>query len=457
MGWLLGERRDGFDGEQFTAGLAGLLLLPFHSGGRFGHGDPISGGVTESRNYGLCNQNFTAGSAMLALGQTRFGAGGSHGGVGDLGVGMLGCGAYALGENHLTVRVKGVASHGNGRAVGEGHAAHVGGAQVQGNASGDLITVVDEVVIPFKLNQLVTGLFHVLDVEEIADDTVLHFGDHHFTLGIKLIGARGDGTTVGEGHAAHIGLTQIQALFLCDLVPVIDEVEVSLLILHEPIGLLPDTVDVEIIVMGAAKQGGNAIRAAMIVDGFVGGEKTHKARLHIAGSVEEVGLSVDLVRLGGGSFGRGIPIVAGAVPIAGARRGGDPDAACEPSVFKEEHDTVVGVLVAIQSRVGGLIKVIPLISRIMPAAQQLSVYRIIVFAIDGLDTRFGKGTAAVTHDPLAGYIHRIGMTSGRNLPSFFQYGTAIDTKNSARITGLGGRWRLIRCFPRRVLMGIIRC
>ena len=114
LGWLLGERGDGFDGKQFTTGLAGLLLLPFHPGGRFGHGDPISGGMTQGGDCGLRHENFAASGTMLALGQTRFGAGGSHGGVGDLGVGMLGYGAYALGENHLTVRTKGVASHGNG-------------------------------------------------------------------------------------------------------------------------------------------------------------------------------------------------------------------------------------------------------------------------------------------------------------------------------------------------------
>ena len=246
LGRLVGERGKDLGREHLAAGLTGLPHHTFHTNGRLGHGDPITGGMTLGGGHGLChkdltasgavlalgqarfgtggshggvgdlgvsrsgngglsnqdltasgtvlalgearfgtggshggvndlgvsrsgngglgNQDLTASGAMLALGQARFGTGGGHGGVNDLGVRMLGGGAYSFGKNHLAVRAKGVAANGNGRAIGEGHAAYVGRAQVQGRASGDLITVVDEVVIPLKLNQLVAGLLHVLDV-----------------------------------------------------------------------------------------------------------------------------------------------------------------------------------------------------------------------------------------------------------------------------------------------------
>ena len=428
--------------EDFTASRAMLALGEAAFGAGGSHGGVGDLGVTQSGDGGLLNQNFTASRAMLALGETRFGTGGSHGGVGDLGVRMLGGGAYSFGKNHLAVRAKGVATNGNGRAIGEGHAAYVGRAQVQGHASGDLIAVVDEVVISLKLHQLVAGLLDVLDVEIITDDTVLHLGNHHLALGVKLVGARGDGTAVGEGHSVDVGCAQRQAFVLGDLVPVIDEVEISVLVLYETVGILTDSVHIEIVVMGAGKQGGYTVGAAIVVDGLVGGKIPHKACLHVAVPIEQVGLSVDLVGLGGGDFGGRIPIVAGAVPVAGARGGSDPDTACEAAVFKEELHTAVGVLAAVQTRVGGLVEVVPLVVDRLPAAQQLAVDQIVGLITHELKPRAVKGHTAVRTDQLVA-LDGVDMTRSGEDGSPAHHRAAHGAGGSAGVARLKGGGSLV--------------
>ena len=408
----------------------------FGTGG--GHGGVGDIGVTQRRNHGLRCENFTAGRAMLALGKAAFGTGGGHGGVGDLGVNVR---SDAVRKDHFSLRIELIPSNRNRLAVGEGLSCHLSGIQVHGGIPGDFVPVGDEVKIAVILHQLVAGLHHVVDVQVIANHAVLRFRDHHFPFGIKLIGSGGNGSAVGEGHARYPGGAQVHGGVDGELIAVGDIIEVAL-VLNKLIGPNGLTVPVEEAAVRSGVQNGHAVTPAIVVERAVSAGKFGNARLHISVPIEKIGLTVDFIGSGGGKRGGGVTVVAGAVPVAGARGGGDPDAACEAAVFKEELHAVVGVLAAVQPRVGSLIKVIPLIVDRLPAAQQLAVDQIVGLITHELKPRAVKGLTAVRTDQLVA-LDGVDMTRSGEDGSPAHHRAALGAGGSARVTRLKGGGSLV--------------
>ena len=375
---------------------------------------------------------------MLAFGEAAFGTGGSHGGVGDLGVNVR---SDAVRKDHFSLRIERIPSNRNRLAVGEGLSCHLSGIQVHGGIPGDFVPVGDEVIIAVILHQLVAGLHHVVDVQVIANHAVLRFRDHHFPFGIKLIGSGGNGSAVGEGHARYPGGAQVHGGVDGELIAVGDIIEVAL-VLNKLIG--PDglTVPVEESAVRSGVQNGHAVTPAIVVERAVSAGKFGNARLHISVPIEKIGLTVDFIRSGGGKRGGGVTVVAGAVPVAGTRGGGDPDAACEAAVFKEELHAVVGVLAAVQPRVGSLIKVIPLIVDRLPATQQLAVDQIVGLITHELKPRAVKGLTAVRTDQLVAH-DGVDMTRSGEDGSPAHHRAALGAGGSARVARLKGGGSLV--------------
>ena len=152
-----------------------------------------------------------------------------------------------LRNHHLTIVAKLVGTNLDSSAVCEGHAVHVLGAQVLLLASDDLIAVTDEVVITLELDQLVANLLHIVDVQVVIDNAVLHVGNDHLTVVAKLVGTDLDGSAICKGHTIHVLGAQVLPLASDDLIAVADEVEVALK-LHQLVANLLHVVDVQVVI-----------------------------------------------------------------------------------------------------------------------------------------------------------------------------------------------------------------
>ena len=196
-------------------------------------------------------------------------------------------------DDHFAIGIKLVEALSDGRAVSEGLALHKLFAQVQLHILGNLVTaVVDKVEAALKLHQLVGLLQHAIDVDAVVDDAVL---DDHFAIGIKLVEALSDGRAVSEGLALHKLLAQVQPDAPGDLVSaVVDEVEAALK-LHQLVGLLELTVDVELVVNDAVLHAGHIDHLAVGAEFIGAGFQQAVGTGHIVGTGNGPVAAVDVV------------------------------------------------------------------------------------------------------------------------------------------------------------------
>ena len=113
------------------------------------------------------------------------------------------------------------------------------------------MAVVDEIVVSIQLNQLICQLLDIADIQVVSNNAVLHLGNDHLAFGIELVGTYGDGSAIGEGLAGYIRRTLIHAGVLDNLMPIVNEVQVAISILHKAIRSLSHAVQIEVIVMYA--------------------------------------------------------------------------------------------------------------------------------------------------------------------------------------------------------------
>ena len=270
---------------------------------------------------------------------------------------------------------------------------------------------------------------------------MLQLRNDHLTISIKLVGAGQNSSTVGKGLAFHVLLAQINLGILGDLVPIADEIKVSVEF-YELISLLLYAANIEIIIIRTSQKRSLTILAAIIVvDGVVtisaiGVQIVGNTGLHITLAVEEVGLTIDLVGSAGVVISRGILIVIGAVPVASAGIGGNPNVLSHTSVIKDKFDAAICGLLTVDACKGNGIEVVPVVVNTNPVTGQTSDNGIVVLTVNILQTGTRDCATTVTRNLSFDSIHLICMT-GCGIGNFtpFYGRVAFIAEGTALIAG----------------------
>ena len=318
-------------------------------------------------------------------------------------------------------------------------------AQIELDVFGELVAVIDEVIITLILDQLIRVLANAVDIEEIALRSVVR---NHLAISIEFIVAREHGIAVGVGMAVDKPLAEIHFAVLCVLVAVADEVVIAFLILNQLVSFHLQTVNVEEVFIRTCQRGSNAVRAAVKILEFRrdivknAGEEIHDSGLHVSALVEEIGLSVNLVRFRGIHVERRISVIARSVPVAETSAVSCPDAVGHAALIKDVSNAVFGRVLAVNAGIGVLVKEIPFIVDHLPAVEQLAVCDKVVLAIDHLQTaHFGFLAAMLADEFVAGNHIVVSGRGDRGAP--VNDGAAALAEGAAGVAVLGAGGSLV--------------
>ena len=298
--------------------------------------------------------------------------------------------------------------------------------QIHGYILRELVAVADVVEVAVVLHELIGKLLDAVDVEEITDRAVF---EDHLAVRIELVVAGAHRRAVGIGMALQ-RLVQVQRHVSGELAAVADVIVITL-VLAELIGVHRYAVLVEAVVVGPVQELGDAVGTAVIVDADIAVEEVLDAGLHVAVAVEEVGLAVDLIGSGRGRSGRGILVVAGAVPVAQVVADLLPGAVGQTSLLEHELDRAVSLRLSVNAFKSGRIEVIPLVIDRDPAADELAAGSIVVLAVNHLQTGHGSLHAAGLADELVAGDHKLVTRRGNG-------GAPVNDRVAAFAEGAAG-------------------
>ena len=348
----------------------------------------------------------------------------------------------SLGNDQLTLGIEVVGACGKGSTVGKGLTLNVLGAQSLIGVDKDLVSIADEIEVAVVLNQLVTDLLDIVDVQVSIDDTVLglrslrNLGDDHLTIGTKVVIACGNGGAVSEGLTLNVLGSQILIAVDEELVAVRDEVEVTL-VLNKHICLQHITVLVEVAVVRTGVQNSCAGGVALVVNRVLTVEELGDGvHLHITGMVEQVGLAINLVGAAGGRSGRSVAVVAGAVPVTDTRVGSHPGTLGHAAIVEDELDALIGNLFTVKTGKGLGVEVVPIVVNANPTAGQLTDGGKVSLTVDDVETGACIHVTASADQLSAGNVSSVGMTGSGNRGTPVNDGVTALAEGAAGIAGL---------------------
>ena len=255
---------------------------------------------------------------------------------------------------------------------------HKGCAQEHTGVLHQLVAVADKVIVAFELNQLVSLFDDAVDVEIVALRTVQQ---DHLAVGIEFVAAGQHGITIGVGVIFHKLLGQEDAGVLHQLVVVTDEVVIAFK-LNKLISLLPDTILIEVVFIRTCQESCNTVFTTRIIHSLCCTKEMNNTDLHVALSIEQIDLAVDLIRSGGGGVVGLVSVIAGAIPAADTGSGSFPNVISHAALVEHELDVAIGSLLAVHACEGGLVEVVPILIDLDPAAEQPAGNSIVGLLID---------------------------------------------------------------------------
>ena len=240
---------------------------------------------------------------------------------------------------------------------------------------------------------------------------MLELGNNQLTLGVELVVTGNNGAAVGEVLATNVGVAQVDADISEELVALIHEVEATL-VLNQAVSGHENALVVEVVTHRTVAQSCDTVGTAIIVQRSVCGEGVHNTGLHNTVSIEQVGLTVDNVRSGGGHIVGLVAIVGRTVPVAHTGSNLHPNTRNQTAVLKVEGDTVQSGMLAVGAFKGARIEVVPTIIQLDPAVSQLAVDSVVCGTVHVEQAALGDRVAAIADQMI---VHnRIGVAGCGN-------------------------------------------
>ena len=307
-----------------------------------------------------------------------------------------------------------------------------------------LIAITNEVVGTVVLNQLVSGLFDVVDVQVTVNRTILWLGELHLTLGIEGIVAGGYGSAVGRNHA--IGIADVVGLVLsgiADAQVTATGLEVVVITVHALQTVLSNTVlavmQVAVDLIQTVSHRSGIVHTVLAKDVPLGRRAgalldVTDTGIHVGIAAKVIGLTVDL--------SPGTDVETGAEAVAGTLLVGNPCARVHETRLLVER---IGHAAHGVGALGSLViasEVEVTVCVGLPAAGQLAVHQVVGILTDVNNTGTGDGlAAAVADDVLAGDLIIVTRSGDHSSPL---HGRITDVApGSADVAGLGAGGSLI--------------